>query len=604
MSRASPAYARFASFLIRLGEVPFFGLSSALAAGLAGSGAVLHYSFAALLLAAGLLLLAAGIALGRKRPVLALVTALGGVFMGGMTLGLARRDAPPRDSVASLLSRGRLPLGDVIEFDGCVAEEATERGSDMALLVDLRGLKLAGSWVPARGRVPVRYAIPPDPGTAVALPVDYGDRIRGWARFDVPRNYGNPGAIDFAGALRRKGIHVLARVRSPRLFETLAGDCGSLWGRTAASLRSRVQTHLARLRDQGKARQAAILGSVVLGDDAHLDPAAREAFQNSGTYHVLVVSGLHVAWIAWLLWRILRFCPLPPWGSRALIAAAIFFYAEVVGFQASVTRCLWMLALCFVGQSVFRGAAPLNVVFAAGFCLLAVRPDWLFDAGFQLSFTSVLAIVSLAVPLIDRAFRPCWDPLRFAGREDRLFSRQGTWYRFGRRIRVTTELFAEACGDRLGRPLEAVILRCARCGGRAALAISTMVWISVAVQLWLAPVLAFYFNRISWVVPLANLLAVPAASILLCMGLLAALCAGVLVPASWAYGAAAAVSSLLWQITEWLGSISGSWQRCPTPPAAWVVAGLVLMGTWSVLRWRRKWIPAVLICIQMFCLGT
>ncbi len=587
----------------RFQQIPFAAAAIALAAGIGAAKFVASYSFPTLAAAAGLLIWAAALGLVRRQHRTTLAACLAGVAAAGLLLGLAERDAPPDNSVAALISRNRLALGEVAEFDGCILEESREQGEDTVALVGLRGLKLSGAWSPCRGRMNLRFArrTGAEGGEPAAPPLQYGDRIRGWARLDVPRNFENPGAVDFAGMLRSRGIQLLGRARSPRLLETLPQDCGSRWGKAASALRMQVRSHL-QAPGIGQ-REASILSCILLGDDASLDPQTPEAFQNAGTYHVLVVSGLHAAWIAWLLLLGFRLLGLPAWASGLSATGAVLFYAQVVGFQAGITRCLYMLSFLLLGRSFCRSSPPVNIVFASGFCLLTLRPGWLFDVGFQLSFVSVLAITAAAAPFGATWLRLMWEPLRQAGRPDRLFMQQGKWCRSGRRWRIRCELLAEACADRCGLRVEPILLACVRLSAFLAFTICSLAWVSISVQFWLTPTLAYYFNRLSWIVPLANLPAVPLASAALLTGLIAALVSLVLPGTSLLYAPVCGLASLLRTATDWFSSIPGGWQRCPTPGVLWVLAALVLVGLWSLLDWRRKWIPYGVIGLLLGVLG-
>src|SRR5262249_28738301 len=155
--------------------------------------------------------------------------------------------------------------------------------------VEIHRLEGVGSALPCRGRVELR--VPRSSTDAPEPPalLGYGLRLRGWAEWNVPRNFGNPGSADRAAHLARHGIFLLGRVKSPRLLAAGPGDCASAWKRVAFAARARIRRDLRRLATRGRPQEAAVLESLVLGDSSELDARVREEFQNSGTYHVLVV---------------------------------------------------------------------------------------------------------------------------------------------------------------------------------------------------------------------------------------------------------------------------------------------------------------------------
>jgi competence protein ComEC len=439
---------------------------------------------------------------------------------------------------------------------------------------------------------------------AQVLPLLPGDRIRGWARWDIPRNFQNPGAVDYAGIMKRQGIRLTGRLRSARLLEVLPRDCMTLSGRPAQAARRGIAAALAGLAERGPKRQAEVLGCILLGDDSQLEAGTREAFQNSGVYHVLVVSGLHIGFLAWVVSRLLGLMHIPSRATGLISALAVLFYARMVGFQASVSRCLWMFALYLAGRCAFRNSSPTNIVLASAFLLAAWSPGWVSDIGFQLSFVSVLAIVLAAAPVIREMMQPLFGPLQHCGDPAFVFPGAGRWQRHGRRWRAKFEIFAEACADRCGAGSGLLLIRWSRGMAHLGLWVGSALTLSLAVQLWLTPLTAYYFNRLSWVVPLANLAAVPLSSLALASALIAAPAAGLLLPSHWAYGPAIWLASQLCWAVDFFSGIPAGWQRCPTPPSAWVLSGILLLAAWSFLGWRRKWIPAGLVLLELACLAA
>ncbi|MGA2259964.1 MAG: ComEC/Rec2 family competence protein [Acidobacteriota bacterium] len=586
----------------RWGETPFAALTACLAVGIAASTLLRQYCFAALAFAACALACSAILALIRSRFGLCLYLALCAIALGGVLLGLAERDGYARDDIRSLLAYGSLPLGERVQLDGCALEDSSQRGPDMVTTVELHGLGHKDSWVSCRGKVQLRVAVPGDPPIPGST-LRYGDRVRTWAECDVPRNFQNPGSTDRVGLLARRGIYLLARVKSPRLLEVLPQDFGTPWDRATTVVRRSIHGQLTRLGQEGNRQRAAVLSSIVLGDYVELSAETRAEFQNAGTYHVLVVSGLHVSTIAWLLIHGLRLLRVPPPATRLLAALGILFFTCLVGFQASITRALWMFTLYLIGQSLFRRAAPANTVLACAFLLLSIHPGWLQDAGFQLSFLSVAAIAMMGLPIIELVLRPMLDPLRHAGNPERLALQTGKWHFRGRRLRFRAEVFAEACADGAHSGLERVAMASFHWAAALGFMIGSMILISLSVQVWLEPVLAFYFNRLSWVAPVANLAIVPLSSLVLAAGMTAEALMS-LTPSAWpAFRIAGLCASLLLGVNRWFSALPGAWQRCPTPSGLWVISGVLMVFFGSFLRWRRLWIPCAFVGLEIATLS-
>ncbi len=151
-------------------------------------------------------------------------------------------------------------------------------------------------------------------GTAELPLYRYGQRLRFVAKLREPHNYGNPGSFDYRAYLQDSGISALGSAKLDEV-EILPGFCGS----RLEAIRSRAHR---RVIDQihvlWPPAEAALMDAAVIGEDAFLFRSTRVDFQRSGTYHILVVSGMNVSILALVtFWTLRRF--------RASEALASFF---------------------------------------------------------------------------------------------------------------------------------------------------------------------------------------------------------------------------------------------------------------------------------------
>lgn len=140
---------------------------------------------------------------------------------------------------------------------------------------------------------------------------------------------------------------------------------------------------------------AALLKGIVLGTKTSLDSNFFEALRTTGTLHVVVASGANIAMFAGGL---LGF--LATWvGRRRAIwpaLAAVWFYVFLVGWQPSIVRAGIMGSIAFLAQSLGREFDAWRALFISALGMLLLEPQWLFDVGFQLSFTATAGILAFS----------------------------------------------------------------------------------------------------------------------------------------------------------------------------------------------------------------
>ena len=150
-------------------------------------------------------------------------------------------------------------------------------------------------------------------------------------------------------------------------------------------------------------RQAAGLAAALLiGYREQLDPTLQEQYSKTGVVHIIAISGMHLALLGWLLQFFVRPFQKNKIGlllSQFLIIAIIWFFTLLAGATPSVLRAALAFTIDAVGKLLGRKPLSLNTLTAAGFLLLVIQPYWLWDLGFQLSFSAVLSIVLFAKPI-------------------------------------------------------------------------------------------------------------------------------------------------------------------------------------------------------------
>ncbi len=209
------------------------------------------------------------------------------------------------------------------------------------------------------------------------------------ARVAEPR--GPEDGFDERTWLRRQGVHVVVRADRFRIV----GKRGGLGG-IADSIRAQLEQTIAPGLE-GERR--AVVAGIVLGADDGLSDELREAFRDSGLYHLLAVSGQNVALIAY---GVLAFAWLAGVGRLAAevgVLAAIAAYVLAVGWQPSVVRAGIAGGLASMAWLASRQRSRWHFMLVGAATLLAWNPYSLLEPGFQLSFGAVAAIFVGVRPL-------------------------------------------------------------------------------------------------------------------------------------------------------------------------------------------------------------
>ncbi len=376
-------------------------------------------------------------------PVALLLAAIG---LGGLRLALAQPALTSGD-LAFYNDRGELTLR------ASVASLPEERATGTRLRVAVTALvNDDGSLSPVKGLA------------LVTLPVDetwrYGDCLEIRARPSTPPE---GGSFSYREYLARQGV--LSQLSAPSA-ERIGRGCGSLLLSGIYALKQRSAALLETLYPQP---EAALLEGILLGDDSGLPENAQQAFRDTGTAHIVAISGFNIAILAGLMVTLLgRLLPR----AQAALGAVLLIgaYTLLVGGSPPVVRAAIMGAVGLFGGLIGRQQAGANsLTFTAA--LMCLFNPWLpWDPSFQLSFMATLGLVLYAGPL--QNWLNGWLERHLPANSAR----------------------------RVGAPLSEYVL------------------FTLAAQVTTLPVIAYHFGRLSFSALLANPLALPPQPALMVLG--------------------------------------------------------------------------------------
>ncbi|WP_437205520.1 ComEC/Rec2 family competence protein [Planctomicrobium sp. SH664] len=219
-----------------------------------------------------------------------------------------------------------------------------------------------------------------------------GDRVEVIGTLSIPRPPENPGSGDYRDFLRLQGLDGILRANHPGCVQQVGQATGWYWQLARLRESARTACRLAILR-HFKGEQQAVALSLLLGDRTLMTVALREKFSESGTMHLLAISGMHVAIVLWFILLGCRFWNLSGRTVACILIFSAVAYAALTNQQPSVLRATILAIVSVFGFSQLRPTESLNLLALSAMVLLLWHPADLFDVGAQLSFLAVAALL-------------------------------------------------------------------------------------------------------------------------------------------------------------------------------------------------------------------
>ncbi len=464
-----------------------------------------------------------------------------------------RRPAPPEQAP--------FMVNEVSLFDGCVVGATTGAAGALRVTVEVGG----GSKMNlSQGRAAERF--------------EYGERIRFRATPRTPRSFQNPGSFDYRAWLAARGIYWQARLAPGTGIERLQGRCGGRVQGVVEGMRSGALKRIDALYAGDDYRKAMMKG-LLLGEASEIRRAWVEGFRQTGTYHALVISGSHVAFVAGVFLLYLRRFRYGETTVLLVACLTAWTYALVAGGEPPVTRTAAGFTLAMVARWHSRRVSLLHILAVVAVVFVALEPWQVAEAGFQLSFMAVAAIGAVAMPWTADYVAPAAKAaaaLKEKGAKAVNGPAAEAWLV---ELKLASETLSLASGwtDRRCR------LWLGWAMGTAVVALELFA-VSAAIQLALALPMVLYFHRLSLTGLSANVLATPVITMAIPAGFLA-----VMTGWGWAAAVAACLLDAGTKIVAWHGAWEPYW-RMPDPPvwlalalaASTAALGVALVGR----RWR------------------
>lgn len=420
-------------------------------------------------------------------------------------------------------------------------------------------IRRTSGWTDASGRIALRLDQP-------RADLRINQRIAALGTFERPAGATNPGQFDWADYYRRQrilGAFTIRRAANLRILDD-PGPSAVDW------LRQSARDTLARGFEPTRAIDHALLRALFLGDN---DPQLRDVqdlFIRTGTSHHLAISGMHVAVLGGFLFLLCRLLCLSPRRTAWAVVLLVVLYGLVTLPSPPVVRSILLAVAFAIGVLLRRSTDAIQLLAVSVSAMLIYQPLDLYNAGFQLSFGTVMGLILFTRPLLSALDRR--DP-------------------------------DEAVWPPPQRPAVAVIWRRARHALLETLAAALVAWMVSM------PLIAWHFERLNpWAILASLLLAIPVFVALI--GAVAKVALTLLVPwlaPFWASLAAIPVAAMRYMV-DLLARLPGSDAPLPAPPW-WLLivyylllcAGLLPFPAMPRCTRVRRWLPvtAVLLLIVL-----
>jgi competence protein ComEC len=239
-----------------------------------------------------------------------------------------------------------------------------------------------------------------------------GERIIFHRKPSAIKNQGNPYEFDYKRFAELRGIYRQVYLTKDEWSSAGADSTFNLFI-FAETLRERLLDIFIANGITGSSFD--LLSALTLGYRKTIDPEINRVFAATGATHVLSVSGLHVG-ILYLMIRVLiGFLgkrKQTRWLYFVIATSIIWIFALITGFSPPVQRSALMFSMLLIGENLRRPVNIYNMLAASAFIILLIRPNFLYDTGFQLSYAALTGIVYFQ-PLLDALFSFSWRISRY-----------------------------------------------------------------------------------------------------------------------------------------------------------------------------------------------
>ncbi|MCJ7577485.1 MAG: DNA internalization-related competence protein ComEC/Rec2, partial [candidate division Zixibacteria bacterium] len=330
------------------------------------------------------------------------------ILVGSFRYELLTKDFPP-NHIGNFLSLNR-----PVTITGKIEDEPDVRDNKTFLTVKTESISQIGNpalsgdgkTIPTCGQIILKIK-------ESTSRFDYADKVKFKGYLNEPASRRNPGAFDYKKYLNRKRIYGMVSLSKADDIEIVKKEPGNLFlSKIVIPLKEWILGVFDRTLS---GNHKALLSGFLLGETRDIPKDIYNMFRNTGTVHLLAVSGSNVGLVILIIFYFLRLVRVPKLPLTIITLISIFIFANLVNNEPPVVRAGIMASVALLGMLLYKDLEMTNLVSFAALVILFYYPPILFDVGFQLSFACVFGLVLIVPKLsqivskyVDRSHKNLW----------------------------------------------------------------------------------------------------------------------------------------------------------------------------------------------------
>ncbi len=305
------------------------------------------------------------------------------VGFSGAALGGFNHHSLPKNTIVNYVNQELWVLGEV-------KTRVTQKRSHSQWMIKCNAIFYRGDTLQAEGMVLVDYFHSGEQ----PLNIKIGHQVWMYGTITLPSKPNLPEAFDYRAYLARKQIFTTLRVHGEESLDPVSHEQENFQSRVIGPIYHVLQQTIDALFSNQDAR--AFIKAAILGDRGELSAEIKTAFQVTGTYHLLAISGLHVGLFYMLIMAFMQRFRQTKTGkvlTALTVTLILFIFSNLTGNAPPVERAT-IMAIVFCWSSVLQKKTyAINTLAFADLVILLKTPNDVFNPGFLLSNAAVLAII-------------------------------------------------------------------------------------------------------------------------------------------------------------------------------------------------------------------